>query len=163
MRIIDNEGKIVHASTLQVAGIHGNASDGQAVLFGFASGILVVEASGEQHLIEYPASFGTAWIGSIFYAKGADKFIGYTASKGAYIIDIDNNQLTPIFETAELLDCVKDMKGESVILTERNGTLSHYNLMAGTLIQQKNAFDAIAADTKNNVSVKASSRYIYLL
>ena len=63
VKIINASGAEVSASTIQTKGIHGNASDGKVSLFGSSSGILVVEQSGSQRLINYPAGFDAAWFG----------------------------------------------------------------------------------------------------
>ena len=65
VKIIDNTGKTLFEPTTTTNGIHGNASDGTYAVFGSASGILVVQSTGEQKLIAHPEDFGTAWFGTI--------------------------------------------------------------------------------------------------
>ncbi len=60
VKIINTNGQLISASTVQTRGIHGNATDGKNAVFGSASGILVVSANGTQKLINHPADFGTA-------------------------------------------------------------------------------------------------------
>lgn len=88
-------GKLLYASKIATKGIHGNATDGKYVLFESASGILVIEVKGEQRLIPHSDGFGTVWFGIIYETSESGKFVGFAVAKGAYLINVINNKVTP--------------------------------------------------------------------
>ena len=49
----------------------------------------LIENNGKQKLIAFPEDFGAAWFGTILETDYNGKFVGYTAAKGAYLIDAD--------------------------------------------------------------------------
>lgn len=162
VKIIDGSGKTLFASTVQTKGIHGNASDGKVSLFGSSSGILVVEPTGNQHLIAHPASFGTAWFGSILEARGAGKFIGYTAAVGAYLIDPVADKVTPIIESADLIQVKVDYAGNKLIALLHNGEVKIYDLKTNSLVKSGNVIGATAKDEKQKPQIEATSKYLYI-
>ena len=162
VKIIDASGKTLFASTVQTKGIHGNASDGKVSLFGSSSGILVVEPTGKQHLIAHPASFGTAWFGSILEARGAGKFIGYTAAVGAYLIDPVADKVTPIIESTDLIQVKVDYAGNKLIALLHNGEVKIYDLKTNSLVKSGNVIGATAKDEKQKPQIEATSKYLYI-
>lgn len=162
VKIIDGSGKTLFASTVQTKGIHGNASDGKVSLFGSSSGILVVEPTGNQHLIAHPASFGTAWFGSILEARGAGKFIGYTAAVGAYLIDPVADKVTPIIESTDLIQVKVDYAGNKLIALLHNGEVKIYDLKTNSLVKSGNVIGATAKDEKQKPQIEATSKYLYI-
>lgn len=162
VKIIDAAGKTLFASTVQTKGIHGNASDGKISLFGSSSGILVVEPTGKQHLIAHPTTFGTAWFGSILEAKGAGKFIGYTAAVGAYLIDPVADKVTPIIESTDLIQVKVDYAGNRLIALLHNGEVKIYDLKTNSLIKSGNVIGATAKDETQKPQIEATSKYLYI-
>ena len=162
VKIIDGSDKTLFASTVQTKGIHGNASDGKVSLFGSSSGILVVEPTGNQHLIAHPASFGTAWFGSILEARGAGKFIGYTAAVGAYLIDPVADKVTPIIESTDLIQVKVDYAGNKLIALLHNGEVKIYDLKTNSLVKSGNVIGATAKDEKQKPQIEATSKYLYI-
>ena len=162
VRIIDGTGKTLFASTVETKGIHGNASDGKIAIFGSSSGILVVEPTGAQRLIAHPASFGTAWFSSIFEAKGAGKFIGYAAAVGAYVIDASTSKVTPIIESADLIQVKVDYAGNNLIAFLHNGEVKIYDLATNTLKKSGSIVSAVAKDETQKPQLEATSQYLYV-
>ncbi|HEV7382801.1 MAG TPA: hypothetical protein VGN64_23560 [Dyadobacter sp.] len=162
VKIIDESGKTLFASTIQTKGLHGNASDGKVSLFGSSSGILVVEPTGKQSLIPHPANFGTAWFGSIYEAKGAGKFVGYTAAMGAYIIDVTSKVVTPVIESADLIQVKVDYAGNNLIALFHSGEVRIYDLTTNALKKGGSVVGAVAKDATQKPQIEATSRFLYV-
>jgi hypothetical protein len=162
VKIIDASGKTLFASAIQTKGIHGNATNGSISLFGSSSGILVVEPTGNQQLIPHPADFGEAWFGSILEAKGAGKFLGYTAAKGVYIIDIVAKSVTPVLASADIMQAKVDYAGNNVVVLLHSGELRIYDLKTNTLKTSGSVIGATAKDETQKPQLEATSRYVYI-
>lgn len=162
VKIVDKAGTVLHPSTIATKGIHGDATDGKVTLFGSASGVLVVEQSGAQKLIPHPASFGTAWFGTILYAPAAKKFVGYTAAMGAYLIDPAANAITPVFESKDLMQLKVDYAGKNLVALLHNGEARVYDLASNTLLKQGNVIPETAKDEKQKPTLVATGKYLYL-
>ncbi len=162
VKIIDATGKTIAASTIQTKGIHGNAGNGSVSLFGSASGILVVDPSGAQRLIPHPEKFGTAWFSSILEAKGAGKFVGYAAAVGAYLIDVENSKVTPVIESAELIQAKMDYAGNNLVAFLHSGEVKIYDLKTNTLKKSGMLVPAVAKDDTQKPQLEATARYIYI-
>ncbi len=163
VKIINASGAEVSPSTIQTKGIHGNASNGLVSLFGSASGILVVQQNGNQELINYPTSFGTAWFGSILEASAANKFIGFTAALGAYRIDTDAKSITPILESTDIMQCKVDYAGKNLVILLFDGSLKIYDAASGNLKAEGKVLPATAKDSKTKPFLVATNRYVYLV
>lgn len=162
VKIIDASGKTLFASTIQTKGIHGNATNGSISLFGSSSGILAVEPTGNQQLIPHPADFGEAWFGSILEAKGAGKFLGYTAAKGVYLIDVAAKSVTPVLANADIMQAKVDYAGNNVVILLHSGELRIYDLKTNTLKASGSVTGATAKDETQKPQLEATSRYIYI-
>lgn len=162
VKIIDASGKTLFASTLQTKGIHGNATNGSVSLFGSSSGILVVEPSGKQRLIAHPADFGDAWFGSILEAKGAGKFIGFTGAKGAYLIDIAANTVTPILANADIMQAKVDYAGNNLITLLHSGEVRIFDLKTNSVKKNGSVIPATAKDETQKPQLEATTRFLYI-
>jgi len=162
VKVIDASGKTLFASTIQTNGIHGNATNGSISLFGSSSGILAVEPTGNQQLIPHPADFGEAWFGSILEAKGAGKFLGYTAAKGVYIIDVAAKSVTPVLASTDIMQAKVDYAGNNVVVLLHSGELRIYDLKSSTLKTTGTVIGATAKDETQKPQLEATSRYIYI-
>jgi hypothetical protein len=162
VKVIDNTGKLLFASKIATKGIHGNATDGKYAVFGSASGILVVEATGEQKLIPHPTGFGTAWFGSIFETSEAGKFVGYTAAKGAYLIDVVTNNITPIIENTTIMQCKMDFSENTLIALLHSGDVNIYDVKTNKLKTSGKIMDATATDEKQKPQLVATDRSLYV-
>jgi hypothetical protein len=169
VQIINKSGGLVHASTLEIGGIHGNASDGNVAVFGgfsssaaTAGGVLVVSAAGTQRLIPNPEGFGAFRLASIYYAESAKKFIGYVATKGAYMIDLTSNKITALYSGNDAFQCKVDYAGKNLLVLTLDGKLRIYDLATGTLIKEGAVISAVnTADTYKPV-IEATTRYAYI-
>lgn len=167
--IIDKSGKTVFASTLAIGAIHGNASDGNHAVFGgftnaaaTAGGVLVVKSNGEQRLIPNPDGFGAFRLGSIYYAESAKKFIGYVASKGAYLIDLAGDKITPIYNGADAFQCKVDYAGKNLLVLTLDGKLRVYDLATGALKKEGAVISAtLSTDTYKPV-LEATAKFAYI-
>jgi hypothetical protein len=162
VKIIDNTGKLLFASKIATKGIHGNATDGKYAVFGSASGILVIEAAGEQKLIPYPEGFGTAWFGTIYETSEPGKFVGYTGAKGAYLIDIAMNKVTPIIENTTIMQCKMDFAEKTLIALLHNGEVYIYDVKTNKLKTFGKIIDVVATDEKQKPQLVATDRNMYI-
>jgi hypothetical protein len=169
VRIINQTGGLVHAATLQTGSLHGNASDGENAVFGAwtttantTGSVLVVNKSGQQRLIANPASLGANRLGTIYYAKGAKKFIGYSATKGAYLIDLSANTMTPIYDGTDAIQCKLDYAGQQLLVLTLGGQLRVYDLATNSLKRQSSVIAATPAADAYKPVLEASGRFAYL-
>jgi hypothetical protein len=169
VQIISKTGSLMHASNLEVGNIHGNATDGNVAVFGaFSSsastsgGVLVVSASGEQRLIPNPEGFGAFRLGSIYYAESAKKFIGYVATKGAYMIDVTANKITPIYTGTDAFQCKVDYTGKNLLVLTLDGKLRIYDLSTGALKKEGSVTGAVNTAETYKPVLEATDRYAYL-
>lgn len=169
VQVINKNGNIVHASTTEIGAIHGNASDGNVAVFGgftssaaTAGGVLVVNASGEQKLIPNPDGFGAFRLGSIYYAKATKKFIGYVATKGAYLIDVASNKITPIYAGTDAFQCKVDYTGKNLLVLTLDGRLRIYDLANGTLKKEGSVISAVTSTDTYKPVLEATDRFAYI-
>jgi hypothetical protein len=167
--VIDKQGKHLHESTMEVGAIHGNATDGANAVFGAfatssatAGGVLVVTPTGAQKLIPNPEGFGAFRLGSIYYAEAANKFIGYVATKGAYMIDIVANKITPIYAGTDAYQCKVDFAGKKLFVLTLDGKVRIYDLQSGALSKEGNVTAAVASTDTYKPVLEASAKYIYI-
>jgi hypothetical protein len=162
VKIIDKNGKTLFASTIQTKGIHGNATNGKVSLFGSSSGILAVESNGLQRIISYPEKFGSAWFGSILEAKGADKFIGYSAAIGAYLIDLSANTVVPIVESADIMQVKTDYAGNNLVALFLSGEVKIYDLKINSIKKSGSVIPAVTKEETQKPQLEATSKYLYI-
>jgi len=167
--VTDKNGTLVHAATQNVGNIHGNASDGQNAVFGAfttpaatAGGVLVVEQNGTQRVIPNPDGFGAFRLATILYAESAKKFIGYVATKGAYLIDLTANRISPIYAGADAFQCKVDYAGKNLLVLTLDGKLRIYDLASGSLKKEGAAITAVIATDTYKPVLEATARYAYL-
>jgi hypothetical protein len=162
VRIIDNTGKTVHNSKLATKGIHGNATDGTYAVFGSASGILVVESNGQQKFIAHPEGFGTAWFGTILETSSPGKFVGYTAAKGAYLIDVAANTVKPIFENTEIMQCKVSFNASKIGILLHSGDFKLFNLSTLALIKEGNIVEATEKTSTQKPQMELTEKFAYV-
>ncbi|RZK73004.1 MAG: hypothetical protein EOO85_18295 [Pedobacter sp.] len=169
VQIINKGGSIQHASKLEVGNIHGNATDGNVAVFGaFSSsaassgGVLVVNANGEQRLIPNPDGFGAFRLGSIYYASTAQKFIGYVATKGAYLIDVVANKISPIYAGNDAFQCKLDYAGKNLLVLTLDGKLRIYDLASGALKKEGSVMGAVNSTDTYKPVLEATDKYAYV-
>ena len=169
VKIISKTGTQVHASTLEIGAIHGNASDGNVAVFGgftsaaaTAGGVLVVSASGEQRMIPNPEGFGAFRLASIYYAESAKKFIGYVATKGAYLIDVAGNKISTIYAGSDAYQCKVDYSGKNLLILTLDGKLRVYDLATGALKKEGAAITAVNSTDTYKPVLEATGRYAYV-
>ncbi|KFF06357.1 hypothetical protein [Flavobacterium reichenbachii] len=162
VKIIDNTGKTLFESTLQTKGIHGNASDGTYAVFGSASGVLVVESSGKQKLITLPEDFGTAWFGSILETSTKGKFVGYTAAKGAYLIDVVNGTIKPILQSTTIMQCKVSYNNSKLGILLHSGEFKLFNLNTLTAEKEGKIITETAADAALKPQIQVTENFAYI-
>lgn len=162
VKIIDGTGKTLIASKIQTKGIHGNATNGSVSLFGSSSGILVVEPDGNQRLIPHPADFAEAWFGTILEAKGAGKFLGYTAAKGVYLIDVASNAVTPVLANSDIMQAKIDYSGNHLVVLLHSGELRVIDLKTNATKASGSVIAATAKDETQKPQLEATARNIYI-
>ena len=162
VKIIDNTGKTLFDAKVVTKGIHGNASDGTYAVFGSASGVLVVESSGNQRLIKLPEDFGTAWFGSILETSINGKFIGYTAVKGAYLIDVINNSIKPILENTKIMQCKVSYNHSKLVILLHSGEIKLFDLNNLQLLKEAKVITETAEDSKQKPQITLTENFAYI-
>lgn len=126
-KIIDQSGVVLFEdeAVIVTSGIHGNAGNDDVAIFGSNTGVLVVKSNGKQSLINYPNGFDDdVWFGSLLSTNDANLFVGYTSSKGAYFINIEEEEITPIYETSKLFKCITSKDGDLIVALTIDGYLN---------------------------------------
>lgn len=162
VKIIDHTGKTLFDATVATKGIHGNASDGTYAVFGSASGVLVVESSGKQKLIALPEDFGTAWFGTILETKAKGKFIGYTAAKGAYLIDVENNTVKPIFQSTAIMQCKMSYNATKLGILLHSGEFKLFNLTSLQVEKDGKVISETATDATLKPQMQLTENFAYI-
>jgi hypothetical protein len=164
VKIIDKTGKELFPSTIATKGIHGNASDGKYSVFGSASGILVIESDGKQHLIAHPDGFGTIWFGTILETKFEGKFVGYTATKGAYLIDVPKKTVTAIIESTDIMQCKISYDLQKLGVLLHSGDFVSYDLNTLKIAKATiNVISSTAKDSKQKPQMEFTNRFVYII
>ncbi|MDF2456004.1 MAG: hypothetical protein K0R51_1997 [Cytophagaceae bacterium] len=163
VKVIDMDGATLHASTIQTEGIHGEAGNGELVLFGSTDGILKVNKDGTQELIAYPSSFGSNWLGTIYYGKGAQQFIGFKSKYGIYKIDPSAGTVTVIEENAALFSATFDWEGNNLVLIYTNGLVKVLDGVTMNVVSSKLlAVSFPATGSIGNPVAASSKKYVYI-
>lgn len=143
-------------------GIHGNASDGTYAVFGSASGVLVVESSGKQKFITLPEDFGTAWFGSILETKAKGKFIGYTAAKGAYLIDVVNGTIKPILQSTAIMRCKVSYNATKLGILLHCGEFKLFSLTSLQVEKEGKVINKTATDATLKPQMQLTENFAYI-
>lgn len=162
VKIIDNTGKTLFDAKIATKGIHGNASDGVYAVFGSASGVLVVESNGNQKLIDHPANFDAAWFGTILETASAGKFIGFTAAKGAYLIDVVANTVKPIIANTTIMQCKVSYDHKKLAVLLHSGDLKIFNISSLQVEKETKATTETASDAALKPQMAVTDRFAYI-
>lgn len=162
VKIIDNTGKTLFDATIVTKGIHGNASDGTYAVFGSASGVLVVESTGKQKLIALPEDFGTAWFGSILETSTKGKFVGYTAAKGAYLIDVANSTIKPILQNTTIMQCKVSYNHSKLGILLHSGEFKLFNLNSLAVEKEAKIIAETATDATLKPQIQLTENFAYI-
>ncbi|SOE23085.1 hypothetical protein SAMN06298216_3475 [Spirosomataceae bacterium TFI 002] len=163
VKIIDSSGKTIHESKLATEGIHGNATDGNSAVFGSASGILVVEENGNQKFIPHPSDFGTTWFGTIMETSKQGNFLGYTASKGVYLINTTTNEIKPIHESNDIMQAKVSMDYSRIAILSHSGDMVYKDIFTGGIIKSNPALlAATAKDETQKPQMVVSGKFAYI-
>ncbi len=97
-------------------GLHGETHVGSTVLFGCATGVVVIDPVAQtSRLIPNPADAGELRIGS-FYAD-ADTVVGNWGSAGISLVDPEAGAITPVLIDGGLVAALRGPEGEILVLT----------------------------------------------
>lgn len=162
VKIIDNTGKTLFDAKLITKGIHGNASDGTYAVFGSASGVLVVESNGNQKLIPAPADFDSAWFGTILETAYAGKFVGFTAAKGAYLIDVVANTIQPILENTKIMQCKVSYNYKKLGILMHSGEIKLFDLNSLQLDKNATVIAETASDSEQKPQLELTQAFAYI-
>ncbi|WP_189628442.1 YncE family protein [Roseivirga thermotolerans] len=163
VKIVDMQGNLLHASTIQTGGIHGEAGNGETVLFGCREGILQVDDDGAQRVIPNPASFGTGWIGTVLYGEASGKFIGVRSRTGLYEIDLEAGEIKTIEESSKLYGVAYDWHGERLVVIYSDGLVKVLDGQSfQTLSSKVLPIDFPASGSVGNPVFSASEEFLYI-
>lgn len=161
VKIVNTQGTVVSAPSVATQGIHGDAGDGQQAVFGSSSGLVVVKQTGEQRLIPYPASAGTNWLSTIYYAQKARTFFGSRAGYGVFRIDLTTNTLTQLGTATKLARVALDQEGTHLLVLDEDGTLTVFDAATGAQKASRSLTGLL--DTKAATPyLAASRRFVYV-
>lgn len=163
VKIVDMKGTTLYPSTIQTGGIHGEAGNGDIVLYGSTNGILAIGKDGSQELISYPDSFGSNWLGTIYYGKESHQFVGFKSGMGIYKLDQINKKITIIEENKTLFSATFDWEGHDLILLYTNGTVKvvdghDFNTKTSKLLN----INFPASGSNGNPVVVSSRDFVYI-
>lgn len=143
VKIIDRFGKTLHEAKIVTKGIHGDAGNGKLAAFGSPDGILMVSQTGDQSLIPYPSSFGTAWIGTVLGHKALPHFFGYV-SLGLFKIDPATKQITEVLKNNDNIhQYLLDGEGKNLCVLLTDGTLKIFDAATTQLKKEGKITNAI--------------------
>jgi hypothetical protein len=169
IQVINKNGTVVYPSTIEIGPIHGNASDGTVAVFGgftstaaTAGGVLTVNQVGEQQVIPNPEGFGAFRLANIYYAESARKFIGFVATKGAYLIDNSAKKITPIYAGDDAFQCKVDYAGKNLFVLTLDGKLRIYDLASGALKKEGGVISAVNSTDTYKPVLEATSKFVYV-
>jgi hypothetical protein len=163
VKVIDKTGKELFASSIATKGIHGNASDGDYAVFGSVSGILVVDSKGQQFLVPHPDGFGTAWFGTILETATKGNFVGYTAAKGAYLINVLNKTVKPVFESTDIMQCKVSYDTKKLGILLHSGNFIAYDLATlAVAISERNLIPATDKTSTQKPQMEFTQRFVYI-
>lgn len=163
VKIISKSGSLISESNIQTKGIHGNKSNGKVALFGSASGILVIEESGNQRLIKYPETYGVAWFGTIMHGDATDKFLGYSGALGVFEIDVKSDKIIPIFESKDIMQCKLDKMGNKVVVLLLNGDIKVFDLKTRNLVKEGNIGTSTTKEETQKPTMESTDRFAYIV
>ena len=93
-------------------------------------------------------------------------FVGYTTSKGAYFINIEAEEITPIYETSNLFKCITSKEGDLVVSLTGEGYLNITEVETGLVKYQGQlnvTMDTEAIDHSAVISsIDLSEDFIYI-
>lgn len=163
VKIIDDNGNAVSEATVSTKGIHGNATDGSTAVFGSASGILVIRENGEQKLIPHPSDFDASWFGSIMETSRDGYFLGYTRAKGVYLINVNTEEINPIFESTDIMQANVSLDKERIGILTHAGDFVYKNISNGSTEATINGMIAsTATDETQKPQLAISGDFAYL-
>ncbi len=163
VKIINKSGSVIAQSTIQTKGIHGNNSNGKVALFGSASGVLVIEESGNQRLIKYPEIYGASWFGTILHSETNDKFLGYSGALGVFEIDVKADKIIPIFESKDVMQCKLDKSGNKIVVLLLNGDLKVFDIKTRNLVKEGNVGTSTTKEETPKPTMEATDRFAYIV
>lgn len=162
VKIVDENGTVVKPSTVATKGIHGEAGNGELVLFGHPDGVLVVSKDGSQRNISYPSGIGANWLSTLMHDETADVFYGYNAKGGVYRIDVVKNEINPLLASDQVSLFRVDNEGREVFALLTDGTLRVFDGRTGAALTSAKVSEPIDPAAKVKPDMVVSNRFVYI-
>jgi len=163
VKVINADGSLAHDTVIRTGGIHGEASDGVTSLFGSTSGVLKVKDDGSQELISFPSSFGTVWLGSYYYGKASNVFVGFRRGFGVYRIDPIAKTVTTITDAKSFNAVNFDEEGKYLIILHNNGKLQVVDPATGSVVKETTSTVGFPTSGSANMPVvSATKKVVYV-
>lgn len=163
VKIVNAQGNEVGSpSTVSVANIHGNATDGALALFGTPQGILKVQSSGQQELVPYPASFGSNWLSSLSYGAAAKTYLGMSATAGLHFINPTAKTFTSVGGITQYTRALYDAAGQDIVVLQPDGKLLVFDGVTGAKKAEKSISSLIPNVATTAPFLAATKAYVYL-
>ena len=131
--VSDLDGNIIHSAD-GCDGLHGDAGNGHAAVFGCIGGVLVLEEhDGHFHddFIGPPAGSPEDFrIGSVYGYPGLDHFFAQGSAVGLYVVDIEESsmeQFIPVTEELSPINVAFSHDGEALLVVMSDGELRMYD------------------------------------
>jgi len=163
VKIVNAQGNEQGApSTITVANIHGNATDGTMALFGTPQGILKVQNSGQQELLPYPAAFGTNWLSTISYGAYSKTFLGMSATAGLHMINPTAKTFTSLGGITQYTRAQYDAAGQDILVLQPDGKLLLFDGLTGTKKAEHSISNLISDVPAAAPYMTATKTYVYI-
>ncbi len=125
VKFIDANGTIIEDNkSVEVTGIHGNATNGEFGVFGATDGVILVDNQGTKTLIgnvgELNSESGN-WLGTMKGHYNSDVFFARSRNLGVFLLNPEDKTLSNIYKGADVLNHMYSFDGEYYLLhTEGN-------------------------------------------
>ncbi len=145
--IVDLHGDELFRAEEGCEGLHGDAGNGHAAVFGCVGGVLAVEADhGEYESVFIPAPAGEPddfRITSMWGYDGLDHFFGLGSAVGLYLVEPEDGsmeQIIPASEDLRPINVAVSHDGEKLLVVMSDGELRMYDAHDMDLLASKRDF-----------------------
>ena len=144
VKFIDANGNVIDDNGgVEVAGIHGDAVNGDFGVFGATDGVILVDNQGNIDLIPNIDSLRNEsgyWIGTLKGHDETSNFFGRATNVGAFLVDPMNMSLTQIYEGDDIAADMLSFDGDYYVLHTAHGDHNHlhvYDAESGSLVAER--------------------------
>ncbi|MCH7413199.1 hypothetical protein MM213_06870 [Belliella sp. R4-6] len=183
VKIINTTGQVLYEKEgVSVTGIHGDASNGDYVVFGGTEGVILASSDNQISLIPNPSPLESTsgnWMGTIKANDNVNKFYGYARNHGVFEIDPAAGTIKPTFLSNNIKTYLLSADGGHLIVQTNDNVVKVFDTTSGnelasktvTVAENVNAGARKGADelehyrmmSEGNPVLTASENYLYVL